>query len=670
MFPHKKLDWHTSRLEKQVQDQPDDPELRHELARAYLSRGLYHGGGEVWCNRALTQARKVLGDDPTHVGALITAGTALVGMGRPENGRRYLDEAMRADPERADLHLALGALARSEGDRGLAVRHLETACRLAPDAWEPHLYLGRALAELARARGASPRLVERSQFHLVHALQLGPTPDLTPPLLRDIGLSCLATGRYAEAEKFFIRLREHDRFRSTARFHLGMVAYHLGKYKNAIQHFRQHLQDRAEDPRVYARMAMAYLQLGEHGRAREACNQALLLDPGNRLARYTLGCTLLEEGNPNEAIRVFKEALQEHPDHMEVYLSWPGCGAAGVGDHDGARPGPRRRGPHLRPPAPRRRAGAPPRGHPGADPHPARPAQRRTGRVRCPSSSTPPARVQDEGVRFSIWEAACALANAAIADDVARALQEAGRTFGPELGARAVAAAAALPEPVLTRGLTLSEADIKRAAVDRHGPATDVTAHRQNVEQERQKARAHQALLLLAIAARRSGAGRRLLERWAQTADADLAAAAHAGLAMYGDPDAIRTLSARARRAGSHRRLEALLDSIVPTGDVAPRPVSDQADVHCTACGRTAGQTDHLMAGTDAVICDVCVIEVSRNRRAHPAPDDARCAFCSKTQLESRGVYRFEGVDICASCLDLSLGLMEREQVDRFLAAW
>jgi tetratricopeptide (TPR) repeat protein len=65
---------------------------------------------------------------------------------------------------------------------------------------------------------------------------------------------------------------------------------------------------------------MAFLQLGEPKRAREACNQALLIDPGNRSARYTLGCALLEEGNPSEALRVFKEALEENPDHMEAYL--------------------------------------------------------------------------------------------------------------------------------------------------------------------------------------------------------------------------------------------------------------------------------------------------------------------------------------------------------------
>ncbi|MCP4807245.1 MAG: tetratricopeptide repeat protein [Proteobacteria bacterium] len=669
MFPHKKLDWHTGRLEGQIRQTPDDPEIRHELARCYLSSGLYHGGGEALCNKALGQARKVLNDDPSHVGALVTAGTALVGMGRPDAGRKFLDEAIRLDAERADLHLALGALHRSEGDRHLALRHLESACRLSPDSWEAHLYLGRVLGERARELPEAGRLVERAQFHLVQALKLGPSQDLSAPLLRDLGLSCLQTGRFREAEKFFLRLREHDRFRHVARYHLGMVAYHLGKYNNAIQHFRQYLSDRPDDPRVHARMGMAYLQLSEHKRAREACNQALMLDPGSRLARYALGCSLLEEGNPAEALRVFKEALQENPDHMEAYLEltrtrrlsgdvpWLGQAlAAEVRHYDRLPPGT----------------------SPGTPRHVTR---HRVGVLLDQLRAVGPATtthildalplVQDEGLRFQLWEAACSLSSSAIADDVAVALKQPDETFGIGLARNAVATAGGIPEPVLTRGLGVKEEDLKRAAVERAGPAADVGRHRQNVESLRREARAYQALLLLAIASRRSRSGRRLLETWASTADPELAVAAQTGLAMYGDPKAIAELQARAdlRRAGP--RIRMLLAGVVPPrAAVPPRAVSDTEDAHCSSCGRTSRDAAHLMAGTDAVICDVCVLDTGRKRRQSLAPDEAVCAFCGKTHLECKGVYRKSGVDICSDCLELSLGLMEREDVDRFLATY
>ena len=101
-----------------------------------------------------------------------------------------------------------------------------------------------------------------------------------------------------------------------------------------------------------------------------------------------------------------------------------------------------------------------------------------------------------------------------------------------------------------------------------------------------------------------------------------------------------------------------------------PRPVTDREDARCTACGRTTKECTHLMAGSEANICDVCVVEVGRNRQKLLAPDEATCQFCGKSHLESRGVYRHQNVDICNHCLELSLGLVEREEVDKFLATW
>jgi hypothetical protein len=44
--------------------------------------------------------------------------------------------------------------------------------------------------------------------------------------------------------------------------------------------------------------------------------------------------------------------------------------------------------------------------------------------------------------------------------------------------------------------------------------------------------------------------------------------------------------------------------------------------------------------------------------------------LCSRTSFEARGVYSYNGIEICSECLDLSLGQLEREEVDKFLAAW
>ena len=162
LFPHHKLDWTISRLRERVEATPDDPAARIQLASAMVSRGLYHGGGERVCNDALAHVRKALADDPANVDGLVVAALALCGMDRPRAASRYLDQAVRVDGELPLLRLAMGKMEGLRGEHGAAVRQLETACRLAPEAWETHLELGRALmvtdfvaAEAAFARSVA-----------------------------------------------------------------------------------------------------------------------------------------------------------------------------------------------------------------------------------------------------------------------------------------------------------------------------------------------------------------------------------------------------------------------------------------------------------------------------------------------------------------------------------
>jgi tetratricopeptide (TPR) repeat protein len=668
MFPHQKLDWLIGQLETEAQAKVDDPAARLAYARALLSKGVFHGGGEPWCAQALKQAQRVLKDDALNPEALVLAGTALVGMGRNENARAYLDEALRIAPERGDLHLAMGTMFRGEGNRALAIRHLRHACALSEGAWEPHLYLGRCLAEESFASPRGARIVEEAQYHLVCALKGGPSADIQAPVIRDLGRTFLVLGRYAEAEKLFLRLREHPRYRHRARQHLGQVAFAMGKHKNAIHHLRTYIEDNPQDSQTHALIAKAYLQLGELSRAREACNKALLLDPHNVEARYTLACTVLEEGDPQEALRILKVNLRESPEHLPTYIELARTRRLG-GDvpwlvqalHSEAT------------------------AHDRIDSGVVQDARAHTrdriavilDELRGVGPSTAQAVLaaisltQHEGLRFQLWEAATLLSVGQAADDTALKLREPGRHFSATLGRQAFAVAHHVPEPLLTRGLVLSEEDLRREAVQRFGPAADVGVHRSNIEKARIEARAHQALLLLAISRRHTRSGRNLLAHWAETADPELAMVAHIGLAVFGEPNSIRYLREVAQNSRKLARLDTLLSMLAPAPTSrAPRPVAPGEHAHCKACGRTEKESRHLLAGGDAVLCDHCVAFIRTHLAPAGTPNDARCHLCGRSSAEVHVLYQHNGVRVCSRCTDLSASLVEREDVDSFLAAW
>jgi tetratricopeptide (TPR) repeat protein len=690
LFPHQKLEWNIKRLKEELESRgteasnnnkadgaeriadggPGDADdgKRLELARNLLSRSIFHGGGEQPAGEALHLTRKILSHDPQNVEALTLGGMALLGMNRPEGASKLLDQAVDLDAERPDLRLCLGILERDKGDRGQAVRQLEFACRSAPDSWETNLFLGRALADLARPQGNPRRLIERSQYHLIKALQLEPPPDVLAALLKDVGISCLLTGRFREAEKFFTRLREHETYAASARYFLGQVAYNLGKYHNAIQHYRQVLTNRSDDSKVLARMGMAWFQLGEHARAREACQQALLLDPQNLPARHALGCTLLEEGETAEALKVFRETLKDHPEHLPSYIEMVRT-RRGAGDDAWLVQ------------ALQHEVGAYDR-LPHGGTIDARAATRERiqvvldelrplGTTVVPSVLGAIDRTQDEGLRFLLWEAALQLAQTSAADAVTQKLKGPGETYGIDLGIEALTVASAVPDPVLTAGLVIEEDDLKRNAVNRHGPSSDVTRHRQRVDEERVQARGYQALLLLALATRRSASGKGILRKWAEKADPDLAVAAWTGLAIYGDADAAGQLVSRAATRGATPLVDTLLALVTPPRTVeiaAGAAQRDGTSTRCATCGRTQAEVDHLMVGGRTVVCDRCVLRISQHRRSLPAPDGAVCDLCGRGPFEVSGLYAYNGTHVCSACTERSLGLLEREEVERYLA--
>ncbi|MFK7929023.1 MAG: tetratricopeptide repeat protein [Myxococcota bacterium] len=675
LFPHDKLDWTISRLERHLDSQPDDIGARTEYAVASLSRAWFHDGGEVWHNQALTQARRVLHHDPGNARALVVAGLALTHLDRLEPASRYLDQAVRSEPEAATVHLALGELHLAQNERHQAVREFEFACRQAADSWEPHAQLGLLLRQRATELGHPPRVLERSQYHLVCALQLSPSQAWKPRLLMELSLACLQTGRLPDAHKLLTRLVDNPTYRAKARYHLGLVAMHMGKYKNAVLHLRQHLQEHGDSPHVHAKIALCYLQLGELRKAREACNHALALDPVHVDPRWTLGCTLLEEESTDEAIRLFKEILHDAPDHLPAFRELVRIRQM-TGDGQWLLSALRAEVSHYdRMPL----AAQSPSGEP------IRPRESVRARIELIMAAlaevgdTPEdtlleslALTTDEGLRARLWEFALDVLAQARAMEGVRWLSNPGRYFNADRGHEVVALAPALPEDALRRGLQLSEEDLQRAAVDRHGPANDVVTHRRRVEQERQQARAWQALILIGMAESGTESGRNLLLRWATEADPELAIAARAGLALTGDAHATDALRAQADQAGQSTSLARLLSHREPVEDRASyRPISDDEDRTCATCGRRTGEVEHMMVRDTTALCDRCLATVAR-RRQELSTDDPRVqgALTGKTLVEARAIYVYNGIAVAESVVEHSLGLAEREEVGRFLAGW
>jgi tetratricopeptide (TPR) repeat protein len=680
MFPHDKLDWNLSRLEKQLEKGQPDADLRLAYAKACVSKGRFHGGDESWFDQAVTHARRVLHQEPGHPQALILGGLGLVLLDRAEPAQRYLESAREAGADQPMLHMAYGELRLQAGDVGEAIVAFQRVCQLAPDAWESHLLLGHLLAELTEDPETPKRQLERAQYHLVRALQLESSATETPGLVRALAMLCLRTERISDAQRLFHRLLNDSQHRPEARYQLGRVAARLGKHKKAILYFRQHISETTEQrAEVWAQIGASYLHLREPQPACKACNRALAIDPDDLEARWYLGAALLELEQPEEAVRAFREILERAPDHHDAFTEMVRLRTT-EGDVRWLRQALRSEtAVYDRLPVETWRLAHRARREVKIDP---RACTRNridailhglgridedvtTTALECLDLTT------DEGLRFRLWEGVLDLLARQRAEAATQQLQNAGTTFGASAGRDVLTLSHLLSEEELIRGLHIGEEDLRRAAVERHGPAEDVSAHRENVTTERSEARAWQALLLIAIAGLRTSSARNLLMRWASEADPELSLAAQAGLAMTGDADASQAiLTLASTRQLDHLAKRAVAPAGVPGGPDTPRLEKERDDLLCATCGRRGSQVGHMVVGRGYAVCNGCMVTIwDRRRELNTRDPDVTCSLTGASLLDTKDLYLYQGVAVSEQCVDISLGHDEREAIASFLAS-
>ena len=245
LFPHQKLDWTISRLQERVDATPDDPTARIELAGAMVSRGLYHGGGERVCNDALAHVRRALTDDPAS--ARPRSGALVVWHGPTPRSGAYLDQP--AVEGELLLRLAMGKMERLRGEYGQAVRQPRPpAVSLRMRGRRTWSSGERSCRSQRRAQPASP--CGACAVPSGADLQREPSTERVPEVIRDLGIVCMQTGRHREAERFFGRLKQHDKYRASAHaLGRGVVPPQV---QQRIQHLRQYLRKHPDNFDVLA----------------------------------------------------------------------------------------------------------------------------------------------------------------------------------------------------------------------------------------------------------------------------------------------------------------------------------------------------------------------------------------------------------------------------------
>ena len=666
LFPHQQLNWLSINLEKDLGRSKDKVSVYNQLALVHMSMALFHDGDESDCAKALAYSKKALLENSESVVAMALAGLALLGIGRPQRASNYVEQAFEFAPNEPMSVLAKAELAKANGDMIDLLAYFERLCSIVPNSWESNYLFGRSLLAFGMQEG-DEKSIHRALYHLIAAKDLNIIGKQKSNLFKDIGVACLHTGRYAEAERYFQRLQENPNYKKKARYHLGFVAYHLGKYNNAINHFRQCIEAKNEDPKILARIAACWFHLREFDRAKRACNQTMIREPFNLMARQILGLCLLEEGSLVEAARVFRETLKEYPEDMESYREIVRIRRLG-GDNSWLSQALETEVSYYdRQPL-------------GGDIDASILTLQRiqvildefqeAGSVHLSTLLRAIEYTQDEHLRFRLWEAAQTMLRSYMAYEYKIQIEEPGKNYGTDLGEGVACLWDEFETQELIGGLAIQDSDLEQAATVRYSPAHDVEQHWKNLDKEKQSARVYQALILLCLGLKNDEEGLEIVRKWSSGNDVDMKLTAHLALIISGEVAPLTALKQHARtrpKQEAYHELKKAMDyeSIKPKNALFLTK-----NATCSCCGKKAESVDLIMKEGVHSICTACVQELYEQPENYEAPDDAFCHFCGASHFETDNLYSFKKVRICDGCVQMFLSEQSRLLVDGYLSSF
>lgn len=669
LFPHQRLDRIISDLGSKSKNSGGSFSELLELMKAYLSKGLFHDGGERSCSEAVHVGTKLLQESPDNLDVLGLMALALVGIDRHQHAQKYLETAKKLDVNNSYVQLGFSFCAQAENQLKAVIYHLQKAVSLAPKAWELNLRLGRIylyLAQEKESRGKSyARNAAQSLYHLIQALLYNSFLGKKNNFLRDIGLSCLLNERYKEAERYFSRLKTQQKEQAEPRYYMGLATFKLKKYNNAIQHFRWFMKENNDRDDVLLKQAESLYCLGDYAKAKQVALNVLQIQPNDLSARLLLGKSLLAQGETREALRIFHESLTRDPGHLESFseivrirqeeedvewLSRALCleveqysSASSAMHHEASIALRKRIGVILR-------------------------EMMMLGAEALPEVLRAINYSQDENLRFALWEVACLMAENEYAIKCEEQIENSSRHFSLELGELLLTVGSQISEERLIPAMYITEDDIAKAAIDRHPPAHDVKQHEQNKQKQVVIAQGYKGLLLLTIASTKTEKSRKFLRDYGlKVQNRDEKVAANIGLMLNGDVQAFEEVEKIAKSIDRRRNIHNIHKALQTSKNSSkPKELISTTEV-CQLCRQSGDPIAHFLQTPSGAICNLCVI---KSQRAAVAKDDASCVFCSKNFVLTKRIYSYQNVNICFECYEYSQMISERRLIDAYFTSF
>lgn len=287
-------------LERLNQHVPDHADTLGALHSAWLEAG--------YPRRAAPPLRRLSELDPENASLRRQLASILLASELPDEAAAVCEALLETNAEDVGAWLILSAARREQGQAAAAREAAEQGARLAPEAAEPEVALGRALLAVGEPAEAL-RVLERA------ARRAGPrNPATRAEAIDNIGITLARAGRLNDALDIYQRLEKELPNHPESRLNHGRVLFEAGQADQALPRLAAAINLRPGSIRTRVQVAEILLEQDRIADARGHLEHVLDERPTIDLL-CTLGAVELKERQLGAAIEYFDQALAINPDH-------------------------------------------------------------------------------------------------------------------------------------------------------------------------------------------------------------------------------------------------------------------------------------------------------------------------------------------------------------------
>src|SRR5687767_13232008 len=318
-------------LEKRLEEEPDNGEMRRRLADALLLAGD--------ATRAIPHFERLVADAPSDAHALGQLARACKRLGQLESAHHWVKRALHVRPGGDDLRLLLAELSYHRGLSDDALATLRDLATRRPDDADVQYLLGFVLGDLGhhaegaeaarRALRLNPAL-GRAEANLSlerraerPAAEPEPSPVAGGALAHfNLGLAFRQKGYHQQALKEYELALQHGEDRDLVM--QAMAEVHLLRQDGlaASRLYEQLVTEQTESPKLWNERGVALHQSGRAADALHSYERAVALDPQYALALNNLGVARFHAGRDDLAIDAFRRALTAQPSFVKARLNF------------------------------------------------------------------------------------------------------------------------------------------------------------------------------------------------------------------------------------------------------------------------------------------------------------------------------------------------------------